>query len=77
MKEKVLDAAIECRLPMFWCVRASWHDNRMLTPKELARGMSFPDSYQFAGNREQVVKQIGNSVPRRLAKALITRLLEE
>lgn len=50
---------------------------RMLTPKELARGMSFPDSYQFAGNREQVVKQIGNSVPRRLAKALITRLLEE
>lgn len=50
---------------------------RMLTPKELARGMSFPDSYQFAGNREQVVKQIGNSVPRRLAKALITKLLEE
>lgn len=50
---------------------------RMLTPHELARGMSFPDSYQFVGNREQVVKQIGNSVPRRLAKALITRLLED
>lgn len=50
---------------------------RMLTPKELARGMSFPDWYEFKGNREQVVKQIGNSVPRRLAKALITKLLEE
>lgn len=48
---------------------------RMLTPKELARGMSFPDWYEFKGNREQIVKQIGNSVPRRLAKALITTLL--
>ena len=49
---------------------------RMLTPKELARGMSFPDGYKFTGNREQVVKQIGNSVPRRLAKALIVNLLK-
>ncbi|HAE59334.1 MAG TPA: hypothetical protein DCG54_07470 [Anaerolineae bacterium] len=48
---------------------------RMLTPRELARGQSIPDWYQFVGNREQVVKQIGNAVPRRLAKALIKNLL--
>ena len=48
---------------------------RMLTPRELARGMSFPDWYEFKGNREQVVKQIGNSVCRRQAKALIRSLL--
>ena len=29
MKEKVLEAAIECKMPMFWCVRASWHDKRL------------------------------------------------
>jgi DNA (cytosine-5)-methyltransferase 1 len=50
---------------------------RMLMPRELARGQSIPDWYQFVGNREQVVKQIGNAVPRRLAKALIKKLLEE
>jgi DNA (cytosine-5)-methyltransferase 1 len=49
---------------------------RMLTPKELARGMSFPESYQFNGNREQVVKQIGNSVPVNLAKKLCASLLD-
>jgi len=50
---------------------------RMLMPRELARGQSIPDWYQFVGNREQVVKQIGNAVPRKLAKALIKKLLEE
>lgn len=50
---------------------------RMLTPRELARGMSFPDWYEFSGNREEVVKQIGNSVPRLTAKALISKLLEK
>lgn len=48
---------------------------RMLKPKELARAMSFDDSYQFAGNREAQVKQIGNAVPVMLAKALCKELL--
>jgi len=43
---------------------------RMLQPHELAQAMSFPKSYKFSGNREQVVKQIGNAVPVELAAAL-------
>jgi len=50
---------------------------RMLQPHELARAMSFPKGYKFSGNREQVVKQIGNAVPVKLAKALCTALLSE
>jgi DNA (cytosine-5)-methyltransferase 1 len=48
---------------------------RMLTPRELARAQGFPDSYKFAGNREDVVKQIGNAVPPHTAKALIGEVL--
>lgn len=49
---------------------------RMLQPHELARAMSFPVDYRFHGNREQVVKQIGNAVPVELAKALCICLLQ-
>lgn len=49
---------------------------RMLTPKELAKAMSFPDDYKFAGNREQVVKQIGNAVAVKTAEALCLKLLD-
>lgn len=48
---------------------------RMLQPHELARAMSFPKGYKFSGNREQVVKQIGNAVPVNLATALCKSLL--
>lgn len=43
---------------------------RMLRPHELARAMSFGDDYKFSGNRELQVKQIGNAVPVRTARAL-------
>ena len=48
---------------------------RMLRPHELAAAMSFPKDYRFEGNREQVVKQIGNAVPVKLAEALCRTLL--
>lgn len=48
---------------------------RMLTPKELAAAMSFPHDYKFAGNREKVVKQIGNAVAVSVATALCKALL--
>jgi len=48
---------------------------RMLQPHELSRAHSFGDDYIFAGPREEKVKQIGNSVPRNLAKALETMSL--
>lgn len=43
---------------------------RMLRYRELARAQSFPDTYQFKGTLSDIVKQIGNAVPRKLARAL-------
>lgn len=48
---------------------------RMLTPKELAAAHSFPADYHFAGNKSEIVKQIGNSVPVQTANALCSSLL--
>ena len=48
---------------------------RMLQPRELARAQGFPDEYVFTGNREAVVKQIGNAVPPNTAMALISGVL--
>ncbi|CAG0933589.1 DNA (cytosine-5)-methyltransferase 1 [Thermoflexales bacterium] len=49
---------------------------RMVKPAELARAHSMGD-YKFSGTREEVVKQIGNSVPRRLARALCLSALAQ
>lgn len=43
---------------------------RMLTPKELAAAHSFPEDYHFAGNKTEIVKQIGNSVPVKISEQL-------
>jgi DNA (cytosine-5)-methyltransferase 1 len=48
---------------------------RMLMPSELAAAMSFPADYVFTGNRETIVKQIGNAVPVSLASHLCQALL--
>src|SRR3984893_17914539 len=52
---------------------------RMLEPKELARAMGFSDAktaYEFAGNRTEITKQIGNAVPVNLAAALVGALMQ-
>lgn len=48
---------------------------RMLNPRELARAQSFPESYEFVGNKGQVVKQIGNAVPVSTSMALCQSIL--
>jgi DNA (cytosine-5)-methyltransferase 1 len=48
---------------------------RMLQPRELAAAMGFPPEYEFAGNKTETTKQIGNAVPVNLAKALTKQLL--
>lgn len=47
---------------------------RMLQPTELARAMSLED-YDFAGTKTEITKQIGNAVPRRMARALVAASL--
>jgi DNA (cytosine-5)-methyltransferase 1 len=44
--------------------------DRALTPREGARLQSFDDDFGFAGNRSQIVKQIGNAVPPLLGEAI-------
>lgn len=43
---------------------------RMFQPHELALAHSFPRDYRFAGNKGEVVKQIGNSVPSKTSEEL-------
>ena len=48
--------------------------NRALTPREGARIQSFPDTFQFIGNKENINSQIGNAVPPLLAMAIAQKL---
>lgn len=48
---------------------------RMMQPKELAWAHSFPNDYQFAGTKGDIVKQIGNSVPGKTGEALCRELI--
>lgn len=43
---------------------------RTVTPRELARLQSFPDTYIFKGTRSDTFKQLGNAVPPNLGKAV-------
>jgi DNA (cytosine-5)-methyltransferase 1 len=52
---------------------------RMLEPHELARAMGFEDAetrYEFAGNKTEVTRQIGNAVPVNTAAALVGAIVE-
>ncbi|HME56010.1 MAG TPA: DNA cytosine methyltransferase [Candidatus Lokiarchaeia archaeon] len=49
---------------------------RTLTPRELARLQSFPDSFAFSGKKSEVWVQIGNAVPPLLGKAIAEKLLD-
>jgi DNA (cytosine-5)-methyltransferase 1 len=46
-------------------------DNRRLRVPELRRLFTFPDEFEFVGSRASVQAQVGNSVPPRLAHAVI------
>jgi DNA (cytosine-5)-methyltransferase 1 len=48
---------------------------RMLQPHELAAAQGFRTDYRFTGNKTETVRQIGNAVPRRLARAIVAASL--
>jgi DNA (cytosine-5)-methyltransferase 1 len=50
---------------------------RMLQPHELAAAQGFRRDYKFTGNKTEQVRQIGNAVPRNLARALVLAALSQ
>jgi len=50
---------------------------RMLQPHELAGAQGFLPGYKFTGTKTEQVKQIGNAVPRRLARALVAAAIRQ
>ena len=56
-----------------------YKNNRVMTPRELARLQSFPDDFIFEGSKSKQLIQIGNAVPVGLSKAIaehIKKLLD-
>lgn len=51
-----------------------YEQDRALTPREGARIQSFPDWFQFVGDKSNVTTQIGNAVPPLLAIALAKQI---
>ncbi|MCR4284658.1 MAG: DNA cytosine methyltransferase [archaeon] len=49
---------------------------RDFTNKELAQIQGFPKEYMFAGNRADVVKQIGNAVPPKLVEEIAREIMK-
>lgn len=53
-----------------------WKEPRALTNRERARLQTFPDTYEFMGNKESVRKQIGMAVPCKGAKIIFEAILK-
>ncbi|MHA1912029.1 MAG: DNA cytosine methyltransferase [Candidatus Kariarchaeaceae archaeon] len=51
-------------------------DDRMLTPRENARLMTFPDEHLFTGTSESIYDQIGEAVPPLIAKLIGDKIIK-
>lgn len=52
------------------------YENRLLTVREQARLMGYPDDHVFVGGRDQQYNQVGESVPPPLAYAIASYILK-
>lgn len=53
-----------------------WSEPRALTNRERARLQTFPDDFEFKGNKESVRKQVGMAVPPRGAQIIFEAVLK-
>ena len=51
-------------------------EDRYITPREKARLQTFPDDFEFEGNKTEVTRQLGNAVPVELGRKLGIRIKE-
>jgi DNA (cytosine-5)-methyltransferase 1 len=58
-----------------WVGPFHW-DSRRLRTAELAALQTFPEGYEFAGNRRERVRQIGNAVPPVLAAQVVESVID-
>jgi DNA (cytosine-5)-methyltransferase 1 len=47
-----------------------YEKDRVMTPRELARLQSFPDSFKFKGKKSNILVQLGNAVPCKMAREI-------
>jgi DNA (cytosine-5)-methyltransferase 1 len=59
-----------------WVGPFHWNNRRLRLPERAAL-QTFPAAYRFAGNRNQVMRQIGNAVPCLLASKIAAHLLSQ
>jgi DNA (cytosine-5)-methyltransferase 1 len=52
-------------------------EDRLLTPREHARLMTFPDNHIFIGTKEQIYDMIGEAVPPNLAYGIAKQIIED
>ena len=50
--------------------------DRAVSIREAARLQTFPDSFVFAGTKDEQYQQVGNAVPPILARAIASKLKE-
>jgi DNA (cytosine-5)-methyltransferase 1 len=62
---------------MQWCL-VDGDRYRFLTPREIARGMSFPDSYEIPDGigATLAIKGFGNAIPPKMAEAAVRQVME-
>ncbi|MEM4035949.1 MAG: DNA cytosine methyltransferase [Fervidicoccaceae archaeon] len=53
------------------------HEDRLLTVREQARLMGYPDDHVFLGGRDEQYNMVGESVPPTLSRALARSVLEQ
>lgn len=58
-----------------WVGPFHWNNRRLRVP-EIAALQTFPEDYQFVGNRRSIQKQIGNAVPSLLGEAMVKFLIQ-
>lgn len=71
-----LSCTVLTKCDVHWGAYIHPEQDRAITVREAARLQSFPDSFEFRGNRTEQYVQVGNAVPPLLGRAIARALLD-